>query len=62
MALADDRFKSIEARCSEFGAHFLYQVQNDPRLPALLTKLEATTGTIFWVDIEAAYREVVDEL
>ena len=53
MAL-EDRFKSVEARCSGFAQELLRQVQHDAQLAELLAELEKIDGIVFRSDIEAA--------
>lgn len=49
----EDRFMSVEARCSDFAAEVLRELKQHPRLFELLAALEKIDGPIYRTDIDS---------
>jgi hypothetical protein len=61
MASYQERLKILETRCSGFAVELLRDLQGHPKFPELVSNLEQIDGTLYRVDIEQAFYELIKQ-
>jgi len=59
MTLHDERLAILRARCTEGAREHLNELQRHEKFPELVARLEALKGTIYQLDVEKYFLEVV---